>query len=383
MKIFIRNIHLYLSILAGIVVFTTCFTGAILVFEEELQHTFYPKRYYVAPNSQQLPMQQLVNTVAKQLPEVKVVGIKQYASEDRTVEINVVPKKPKSGEKGTPLLTDKNKQKGGREKKENNRVIAFVNPYTAEIIAVYKHNESFFFKVMSLHRWLLAGDVGKLIVGIATLFFLFILITGIVLWWPKNKQMLVQRLKLKVNASFKRVNFDWHVVLGFYASIFLFVFAFTGLAWSFQWFNNGIFWVTNSSKEPTKAPKIELFEPGKNIIIDSVISVVKKYDSVHYLQITLPKDSLDCFQVSTLPHNAVHPSATNSYYLHPKTAQLISCQLYQQRNLGQQVRAAFKPIHVASYWGWSSKVIGFLACIIGASLPITGTIIWINRLKKQ
>jgi len=99
--------------------------------------------------------------------------------------------------------------------------------------------------MLSLHRWLLGGDTGKLIVGICTLLFLFILITGIILWWPKTKNILLHRLKIKSNGGWKRLNHDLHIVLGFYCAIFLFLFAFTGLAGSFSWFNKGIYKATN------------------------------------------------------------------------------------------------------------------------------------------
>lgn len=35
----------------------------------------------------------------------------------------------------------------------------------------------------------------------------------------------------------------------------MFVFAFTALAWAFEWFNKEIFTLTNSSVERAKAPK--------------------------------------------------------------------------------------------------------------------------------
>ena len=45
-----------------------------------------------------------------------------------------------------------------------------------------------FLSMFSLHRWLLIGDTGKLITGISTSVFLFILITGIILWWPRIRR---------------------------------------------------------------------------------------------------------------------------------------------------------------------------------------------------
>src|SRR5215213_3899716 len=127
---------------------------------------------------------------------------------------------------------------------------------------------------MAMHRWLLGSNngPGKYITGISTLLFLFILITGIILWWPKTKNILQQRLKIKSTAGWKRLNHDLHIVLGFYSSIFLFVFAFTALAWSFEWFNKGIYKVTSSSMK-AEAPASVNNENFKRISFDSALSV--------------------------------------------------------------------------------------------------------------
>ncbi|MDR3273390.1 MAG: PepSY domain-containing protein, partial [Flavobacteriaceae bacterium] len=33
-------------------------------------------------------------------------------------------------------------------------------------------------------------------------------------------------------------------------------------------------------------------------------------------------------------------------------------------------------------FGTFSKILYFLACLIGTSLPVTGTLIWLNKMKK-
>lgn len=47
MKKAIKYIHLILSLPAGIVLTIVCLTGAILVFDDEINQLFYPSRYYV------------------------------------------------------------------------------------------------------------------------------------------------------------------------------------------------------------------------------------------------------------------------------------------------------------------------------------------------
>ena len=87
------------------------------------------------------------------------------------------------------------------------------------------------------------GEIGTTIIDFSTLIFTILLITGIVLWWPKNKSARKQRFKFawKKSTSGKRKNYDLHNVLGFYASFIAIVIALTGLIWGFKFFESTIY----------------------------------------------------------------------------------------------------------------------------------------------
>lgn len=386
MKIFFRRIHLYLGLLAGIVIMISCVTGAILVFEEELQHAFHKDRYYVTPADNRLPLSQLVANLQQQ-QKVKISNIKTYNDATRSVEIVFTdPSKKPGGDKQLQAKQADVKKPAGQKPQAGSteaRKTAFIDPYTGKVLEIYSYQDSFFYTVFALHRWLLGGDTGKLITGISTLIFLFIIITGIILWWPKTKKILLHRLKIKTTAGWKRTNHDLHVVLGFYCAIFLFVFAFTALAWSFEWFNDGIYSVTNSSQEMPKPPKSATPET-KAISVDNIYQNVhaKVNDAVFY-NISLPKDSAGVFSVNLLPQNAPHETASDTYYFDQYTGGFVKAFRFSDRNTGQKIRATFKPVHVSSIFGLPSKIIGCIVCLLGASFPVTGIIMWINRNKKK
>lgn len=383
MKIFFRRIHLWLSLSAGLIIMTCCITGAILVFQKELEQAFYHERYFTEAQGKKLSAGQLLKAVKENNPKAKINGIKLYSDPSRTTEVNVT-------------VADKNVKQpeskpaaGATSAKPESRppsLTVFVDPYSGRVIETYNPREGFFFQVMSLHRWLLGDSdgIGKTITGIATLVFLFILITGIILWWPMTKNILLQRLKIKNNAGWKRLNHDLHIVLGFYSAIILFIFAFTALAWSFEWFNNGIYSVTNSPLQPPPAPKsnyIDGVKPvGYDVVLQSANAVIK---GAAYYNISKPKDSTAAFTVSALSSNAPHESATDMVYVDQYSGKVIGTMLFSERSTGSQVRSTFKPVHTGSIYGTPSKIIALLVCIFGASFPVTGVIMWINRTRKK
>lgn len=371
MKIFFRRIHLYLGLAAGLVIMVTCFTGAVLVFEPELQQYFHRDRYFVAATGERKTLADLENSLRAAAPNIKINGVKVYNDPSRSVEFSFAHPEKKEGKSG------KKPEGGGRK-------TAFLNPYTGAVLELYNYNDSFFYSMMSLHRWLLKGAVGKMIVGVSTLIFLVILITGIILWWPKTRNILKQRLALKWNAGWKRVNHDLHLVLGFYSALFLFVFAFTGLAWSFEWFNKGIYTVTGSSMQGAKPPVIAFKEDQDLIGFDAVLATIQPLDpKAVFYSVNAPKDSTAPYSVNVLRDNAVHESASDNYFVDRYTATVAGTIKWEDRNLGQRVRATFKPVHIASIYGWPSKLIGLIVCLLGTSFPITGMIMWINRTRKK
>ena len=403
MKKYFRVIHLYLSLAAGLVIAIVCFTGSVLVFEKELQEAFNHDRYYINQTGQRLPLEQLVQVVKQEVPTGKVASVKVYKDPTRTAEIslmmpekedlarqshgsnNVMAEKPgESGSNKGPsgAGSGEAKKPGGGGKPSHT---AFINPYTGQVQEVYSYRETFFYTMFSLHRWLLGGQdgIGKLIVGVSTFIFLFILLTGIILWWPKTQKILSQRLKVKFDGGWKRLNHDFHIVLGFYSAIFLFIFAFTGLAWSFKWFNDGIYKVTNSDMKPAEPP-VSQFQAGKSpVTFDAVLlTATQTIPNTDYFNISAPKDSAGIFSV-TIHQPGVQESATDNYYLDQYSGKVIGSLKFSDKNLGQRVRSTFKPVHTGSIFGLPSKVIAFITCLLGVTFPVTGVILWLNRLKKN
>jgi uncharacterized iron-regulated membrane protein len=426
MKIFFRNLHLYLSLASGLIIAVMCFTGGVLVFEKELEQAWHPERYFVVPaTTPRQPLTQLTAAVRAYKPDAKITGVKVYADTTRTVEISLAgaPGGPDDGRKPEAARAERGGQPndGAREKSREGRgkegkggkeagkgggeggrgPVVFVNPYTAAVTGELNYRETFFFTMMALHRGMVGGAVGKLVVGVSTLLFLVIIGTGLVLWWPASRKAVRQRLQLKWSGGWKRLNHDLHVVLGFYSALVLFVFAFTGLAWSFEWFNKGIYAVTNSpmdrpeppvSMVPAGAAAVAAAAPTAQteptpatpgLTADAALAQAQKLAPLAvYYSLQLPKDATGSIKVATLRPNAVYDNATDEVYLDQYSGSVLKSQTYEQRNLGQRVRGLFKPVHTGAIFGWPSKIVSLVVCLLGVTFPITGTIMWLNRLRK-
>jgi uncharacterized iron-regulated membrane protein len=351
--------------------------------------SIYSERYKVVTAEKRASLDLVVSNLQAKVKGAKVRSVKVYEDPKRTIEISYSEEKgDKKKEVKSESKSSKKETKGKEEKPkklgEGGGNTAFMNPYTGELISLASQKNSFFYTVLSIHRWLMANETGKLITGISTLIFLFILLTGIILWWPKNRKILQQRLKLKFNGSWKRINHDLHIVMGFYTAIFLFAFAFTALAWSFEWFNKGIYTITGTEDKRPEPPQSNFIANAKPISLDKIYATAKaEMPNAAFYSISKAKDTAGSATVTIMPKNSIHERASNQLYIDQYSGEKIAQQLYSDRNLGQRVRATFYPIHVGSIGGLLGRIIALISCIAGFTFPITGVILWINRLKKK
>eukprot|EP01034_Spumella_vulgaris_P031092 gene31092-38425_t len=92
--------------------------------------------------------------------------------------------------------------------------------------------------LLHLHRYLLAGDLGKTVIGISGLVLLITSMTGVVLWWPKrNFKAFRQAFTISHQGSWPRFNYSLHRTVGFFSAPVLIVLGFSG------WYFNMPHWV--------------------------------------------------------------------------------------------------------------------------------------------
>jgi hypothetical protein len=105
-----------------------CFTGAILVFEEELQHSLHHERYYVKEQKEvQLPITVVTATLKQQLPEAKIGGVKIYSDPSRTLEYSVsLPAVKKANEQVEQIVEEEKQLKKSLQNKKKGNLITSI-----------------------------------------------------------------------------------------------------------------------------------------------------------------------------------------------------------------------------------------------------------------
>ena len=372
MKKIFRQIHLWLSVPFGLIISLICFSGAMLVFENEVMELVRHELYYVKKvETVSLPVDRLLEEVELMLPDsVSVTGINVFSDPERAWQVNL--SKPR-------------------------RASVYVDQYTGEIKGKYER-PAFFVTMFRLHRWLLDsmkadGGVfwGKMIVGVSTLLFVVVLISGIVIWWPRTRKALKNSLRISVGRGFRRFWYDLHVAGGMYALFFLLAMALTGLTWSFGWYRTGFYKVFGVEVQQggahggvTRRGGKGGDQSGKNVShSSSYVCWQQVYEQLAlnnpgYKQITL-SDGAANVSFNTFGNQR----ASDRYKFNPHSGEIDEVVLYKDAEKAGKIRGWIYSVHVGSWGGMLTRLLTFIAALIGATLPLTGYYLWIKRIWRK
>ncbi|MFT3738901.1 MAG: PepSY-associated TM helix domain-containing protein [Breznakibacter sp.] len=372
-------LHLYLGIAGAIVLIVICGTGTLLVFEEEVAEAMDRSDYYAPPTNQAaLPLEQIVDSVQKQ-QQVVVKGFYVYPDSLRHLQMTVV----NIADDGPNWL----KQRKGRA--------MTVNRFTGQMVEPAGKWHDFFHSVMELHRWLLTDrTVGKPITGAATIIFVVVAITGIVIYFPPKFKAWFKRRYLLPPVKAKNRKGTWrilHLSLGYYALIPLLIMSLSGLIWSYKWYYDGLERVLGAQlgKQRFDAPVPLAAEPDstvqKTLPYRQLLSIADRelpYETKIY-RIDLPRGENQTVMIRKKPDRLFALDASDKVQLNPYTGDVVEVDRFGEWPLNAKIAQLIRTLHVGSVFGVTSKIIYLLAALIGTSLPVTGLVMWIRRLRAS
>lgn len=387
MKKIFAKIHLGLSVPLGLVITVVCLSGAVLVFEGEITRALHPELYRVAVPADVRPLRpsQLADRIGGQMPDsLHLVSLQLSARSDE------------------PCMA---------AFRETGRKQLSVDPYTGRVNG-WIESPAFFGTVRKLHRWLLdpppskgEKSVGKAIVGVSTLALVLILVSGLILWIPRSRKALRNRLKVSCSDG-RRFWHECHVSLGFYATLLLLVMALTGLTWSFGWYRTAAYALFGAPQQTTamqenpsrktdsgsrqsrersgertagrehgKRQAATEARPFDYAVWDDVLGQLTTHCTA-YKTITLTRTEAQVARQSAMRR-------IDRATFDPRSGRLAEITLYEETPRQQRLRGWFYAFHTGTWGGIWTKILYFLAALVGASLPLTGYWLWWRRCMNK
>jgi uncharacterized iron-regulated membrane protein len=228
--------HLVTALCVGVVVLVMSVTGVLLAYQRQITAWADTRGLDAgppAPGAARMSPEALLGAVRRSQTGTPT-SLKWYADADRPAEVAF-----------------------GREK------TLFVSAYTGQVLGEGSAGvRGFFRKVVAWHRWLgatedAARDRGKMITGAANLGFLFLVISGFYLWFPRNWTRAAIRnvTWFRRGLSPKARDFNWHNTIGFWSAVPLFVVVLSGVVISYPWAGNLVYRVVGEAPPPPRPPE--------------------------------------------------------------------------------------------------------------------------------
>jgi len=377
--------HLTVGVIAGLVILTMSVTGVLLTYERQIAYWADTRGYRVEPPSSQasrLSVETLLARASETQPGVAITTVTLRAGASEPAAIGLAG--PPGAGPG-----------GGRT--------IFVNPYTGVVLGEgSKKVRGFFHIVTDWHRWLGAHgasrNTARAITGACNLGFLFIVASGIYLWWPRKRNWAQFKsiLWFRRGLPGKARDFNWHNVIGFWSFAPLFIVVLSAVVISYQWAGNLVYRVVGENP-PARAP-----QPGQ-----TPGNAGPQRDGAARRDATPPLDNLDGLwaraaqQVSgwrsislRMPTSSDapltftidqgdggQPQKRAQLTLDRKTGEVVRWEPFSSYTTGRKLRSFLRFAHTGEVAGIAGQTIAGLVSLGGAFLVWTGLALAWRRFR--
>nr|WP_218626396.1 sulfite reductase flavoprotein subunit alpha [Pseudomonas sp. dw_358] len=364
MKKILFQLHWFFGITAGTVLALMGITGATVSFQDEILTLLNPAILDVKPQpGAVLPMPELVRRIQAAQPK----AVQSISIDLSNQEASRVFFAPPPGERRGEMR--------------------YFDAYTGQLQGQVQ-GQDFFALVLQLHRFLLSGDVGKNITGACTLILLFFCLSGLYLRWPR--QALNWRAWLTLDWAKKGRSFNWdlHSVFGTWCLVVYLLLAVTGLAWSYQWFNDGLTRVLGERPNTERRGGRPTAKPGEAapaVDYDALWSAIRDTagPELRGFNLRLPPAPNQPATVYYLLNDSPHPRALNIITLNPASGQVSKVERYADKALGGQLMTSLYALHTGSFFGLTGRIVNTLAALCMPLFFVTGWLLYLDRRRKK
>lgn len=343
------HLHFWVGWIAAVPIALVCLTGALLVFEQDLFRWEHKQLFQLEETGNALSVQQVLEA---------------YYSADPPLQVNHLglPKLPEYAYSAfcTEIRPEGNRGAG--------RV--FLNQYTGEIIRLsdgFSLSETF----IGIHRRLVAGRTGQLIVAFSSLLLAITCLFGLVLWWPLRGRTFVRAWK-------RGQVLDWHNVLGLAAMMPLIIMAITGVM--ITWGRDIWPLVDKLQGYPSRAvaPAIAVSEGEGNVSMDLVVERVRGAIPGKRITGIQPGNGKNVIKVF------LDADGNNlQLFIDPHTGSEVG--RFDGSGTGPvgSFRKVFGSLHTLHPYGLFFRFIWGLFSLVGTVLVVTGVWVSIKRWRRQ
>lgn len=350
MRKILFNLHLYTGFIAGVFILIFGLTGSIMAFETEIDRILHWHQSYVTPQGRPHSLAEVAALVAARYPGERIGSFGVPADPGLSYSVSLP------------------------------RRAVFLNQYTGEFLGERAGGMDWLGRIHQLHLRLLLLDkpqFGKALMSWAGVAMLFLLLTGIYLWWP------YQRFSIKWSGGTRRVWFDIHAVVGILSFLFLLVLTVTGIAIGFEEKTTPMFYSITGST-PSRIPRVQATPPpgAQPIGPDRAMEIARgAIPGASPFLINIPGPKGAYFIRARFPEDLT-PGGRSTVVVDQYSGAVLFAEGSRTAPGGARMVITNRAIHTGDIFGIPSKAIMSLACLMAVLQVVSGITMWWKKRKK-
>jgi len=286
----------------------------------------------------------------------------------------------------------------------------YVNPYTGDVLGVLNSNETFsaFFKKMH-SELVIGGTWANRLVELAACWGIILLLTGLFLWFPRNKASIWGTILPRLSKPGSRIFWrDLHAIPAFWLSLLITLLIATGLPWSGV-FGGQIDKLANSTNTNTPPYAYSFGEKPNSVTvakdiaedlpwaveslpvpssassgylplnIDHVVHIANNQNVLLPYTITTPQGETGVFTLST---SHVKPGNNATLHIDQYSGAVLTDVRYSDYGIMAKAISLGIAFHEGKLFGLANQIIGLIACLGLIVIAVSSYIMWKKRKPK-
>lgn len=380
--------HFYAGLFTAPFLLILSITGAIYLFNDELNDWIYPQLRFAPSGETVRPAGDLVASVREHYPYATVTRIDMPVEPGRSAMVFVTP------EQGEPFRV-------------------FVDPGNGAVLGDFIYARTLVGFADRMHGSLLLGKGGDAVVELAASWALILIATGLYLWWPRGRGGGFRFNRRRRGRARWR---ELHRLTGVYAAVLIVFLIITGLPWASFWGDRVLTPVSNAlgmgyppqlrhhggdsgktlldtlGEAPwalQQAPLPAVSEPGHDhdhdtagAALDTSVAAINR---VHRAlatkglplayRLSIPAEADEPYSAYTYP---ARPQGQRTLHLDSEGRALVDTGFAEYGAIAKAVEYGVA-LHMGNYFGRANQAVMLLACLAIVALVITGLVMWWRR----
>lgn len=330
-------------------------TGGIYLYKPQIESWLYADRLTVAVTGDALPLEDQIAALEDHSGVTRLRGIMVYDDPVRTTRVE---------------FNDADRV----------RSYAWIDPYTAEVLATTPRDATLMRMLKKFHGELLLGSFGTKFVELSAHWAIVMMVTGIILWWPRGKRSLREAIRLPQGTGRKWWR-EAHLFTGMLAFVLIMPILITGLPWTDVW-GGGLSYVQTQTGQKSlslrfggAAPKSSASE-GDTIAYAQVIDMARDQGLVAPYEMRPPRRENDAFWLRSASANRYDQT---EIVVDRYTGEQLARVDFEENPVVAKTVSLGISLHQGELFGPLNLALNTIAALLGIFLSVSGFIVWWKR----